>query len=109
VKTERRIQQEIFTYHWNTRPLERGLLLYLHNNSKDAVSGNINRSMGVVPGASDLVYLNPTGQPIFMEVKTPTGRQSASQKKFENTITRHGYEYHIVRSLEEAKEACGWT
>lgn len=58
---------------------------------------NINTSSG----HADLVcYRN--GRAVFLEVKTPTGRQSESQKRFQSCAVKYGMNYYIVRSIEEA-------
>ena len=41
---------------------------------------------------------------VFLEVKTPTGTQSKSQKEFESNITSVGGHYFIVRSVEDVIE-----
>jgi hypothetical protein len=41
---------------------------------------------------------------IYCEFKTPTGRQSDAQKDVEARVNKLGFEYWIVRSLEEFKE-----
>lgn len=55
-----------------------------------------------VPGESDLTVFCKGGQTIFLEVKTPTGRQSKAQKHFEEYVNSLGYEYYVVRSVEDA-------
>jgi len=62
--------------------------------------------IGALSGASDLLVIHRTKQSmriIFCEVKTPTGRQSPKQQKFEEHVINMGLEYHIVRNLEEFK------
>ena len=58
-------------------------------------------------GISDIIVLMfCNGQPItiWMEVKTPKGRQSPEQKEFERQVTYFGCLYRVVRSLDEARE-----
>lgn len=55
-----------------------------------------------VPGESDLTVFCRGGRTIFLEVKTPAGRQSKTQKRFEEYIKSLGYEYYVVRSVEDA-------
>lgn len=55
-----------------------------------------------VPGESDLTVFCKGGRTVFLEVKTPTGRQSKAQKHFEKHIKSLGYEYYVVRSVEDA-------
>jgi hypothetical protein len=64
-------------------------------------------SMGLTPGAADLLVLMPGGRVKILEVKTATGRQSDRQKEFERRCTALGHEYQIVRSLEDAVRAVG--
>lgn len=107
--TEDRLQQCVFVFHWNTYPEERGLLFLVHNNPKNRIHGAQLRARGMVSGVSDLIYLSPSGTPIFLELKTESGVQSVSQKKWEERISLFGYRYEIARSLEEVKKICGWN
>ncbi len=108
--TEARIQQDIFQWHWKNCPLERKLLFMVHNEAPDKVKGAVWKSMGLVPGVSDMIYLNPrTKKVMFLEIKTSAGTQSPSQKDFEATVIRSGFdEYFIIRSVEDAIKYCGW-
>lgn len=108
MKTEDRIQQEIFTHHWNNYPDERQQLFAVHNNAHNRIKGAKNASIGVVAGVSDMVYLRD-GKVFFVEIKTERGRQSPSQKTFEEKCKKNSNDYIIIHSLEEAKEVFGWT
>ena len=63
------------------------------------------KTMGLRSGASDLVVVLP-GRVMFVEVKTPTGKQSPAQVKFQQTVEALGHEYIVVRSVEETIDAC---
>lgn len=65
---------------------------------------NLLKSTGMMSGVSDLIVLQP-GKVMFIEVKTPTGRQSKEQARFEKIVGRLGFSYFVVRSLEEFQEA----
>lgn len=54
------------------------------------------------PGGSDLIGVF-RGRAIFVEIKTPTGRQSPEQKTFEQLVRGKGGIYAIVRSVDEAR------
>lgn len=41
---------------------------------------------------------------IGLEVKREKGKQSDSQKKFEQMVKEAGGEYHVVRSIDDLKE-----
>ena len=57
-----------------------------------------------IPGESDLTLFTRTGQTIFIEVKTPVGRQSKKQKHFQNVVESFGFRYMIMRSVGDAKK-----
>ena len=62
-----------------------------------------------VPGEADLqgvLRLGPrVGLAVALEVKTPTGRQSSTQRKWESAWTRRGGFYRVVRSVDDAEQA----
>jgi hypothetical protein len=102
MNSESRLQAEIFQHHWNNYPHERGLLFHVNNKARNAIEGNRFKAMGVVRGVSDLIYLKPGGRPLLMELKLDEGKQSSEQLKWEALVKEAGYNYVIVRSLEEA-------
>ena len=55
-------------------------------------------------GAPDFIIWLPQGKNICLEVKNETGKLSPIQKKFRDKITKLGYEYFIVRSVDEAEK-----
>lgn len=55
---------------------------------------------GAMAGVSDLICVTPQ-KVLFIELKSKTGRQSVEQKAFEEKIKSLGFEYHIIRSLDE--------
>ena len=58
---------------------------------------------GVRAGVSDLVVVM-YGRIIFLEVKAPKGKQQPSQKEFEEEVKKRGFEYYVVRSIEDVQE-----
>lgn len=65
------------------------------NNSKFIKSG-------VLAGVSDLILVLPN-KILFVEMKTSKGVQSKYQKVFQKNIEVLGFEYKIIRSLDEFK------
>lgn len=57
-----------------------------------------------IPGEPDLTLFTKNGQTIFIEIKTPTGRQSADQRHFQKVVEGYGFRYLIIRSVEDAKK-----
>ena len=60
------------------------------------------KATGLLSGVSDLVILFPN-KTVFCEVKTPTGTQSDNQIEFQKHVESLGFEYILVRSLDEFK------
>jgi hypothetical protein len=54
------------------------------------------------PGGSDFVGTY-RGRALYVELKTPTGRQSPEQRQFQQKVERHGAIYRILRSVEDAQ------
>lgn len=57
------------------------------------------KATGTLSGVSDLIILLPN-KTYFIEVKTEVGRQSEEQKKFQEIVKNLGFDYVLVRSLE---------
>lgn len=99
--TESRLQQECFMYHWNKYPEQRGLLFKVRNEGTNKISGARDKATGLVPGVSDMIYLVPFARPLMLEFKTEIGRQSKNQVIWQCKVEAVGYEYFIVRSVED--------
>ena len=56
-----------------------------------------------LPGEADLTLFAKGGKTVFIEIKTATGRQSKQQKVFEKRVKELGFEYVIMKSLEDAE------
>lgn len=127
-KTEARIQQEIVVYFNNNFCLKHHsprCSIFSVPNEGVMQLGNILRmrfkqinfeeiikqilfgliSTGLKKGVSDLIVLMPK-RVVFVEVKTPTGSQSTEQKEFERLVKNLGFEYYLVRSLQDFKTCC---
>lgn len=55
-----------------------------------------------IPGEADLTLFRDGGKTVFVEIKTPKGKQNKWQKHFQNVVERRGYEYIIMRSFRDA-------
>ena len=101
--TEIQLQSSAFLNLWNKRPELRGRVFAINQNSHNRIKGALNKSLGVLPGVSDMAYLVQDSV-VWIEWKTDTGRQSPEQKSFEQLVTRLGMRYYIVRSEVEFLE-----
>ena len=108
-ETENNLQQSIFLWYHNNHCLKnmtnRGLLMSIPNggtrNIREAMTF---KATGLLKGASDLIVIFPNGKLCFVELKTDKGVQSAEQKDFECRVSSLGFEYHLIRSLDEFKQ-----
>ena len=103
MKSEARIQQEIVMFFNNEYPELRGCLCYNNNNSVGGLRGKLNKFLGVVKGRSDMVLYYKSFS-VMIELKTEKGRQSDYQRSWQYLMSQQGFEYYIIRSLEEFKE-----
>ena len=99
-ESEDKLHQDCYVWFHNLHPNLRGLLCYNLNNSKNRIDGARNKAKGLIAGRSDMVlYYQSTA--IMIEFKTSDGSQSVGQKEWAALVRSQGFQYHIVRSLEE--------
>lgn len=107
--TESKIQQQIFEWYQNNYCLKfhepRAMIFSIPNGgTRNKLEAITMKATGLLAGASDLVVILPNGELIFVEVKTETGKQSDKQIDFEQRVKTLGYEYKLIKSLEEFKQ-----
>jgi len=61
---------------------------------------SILQGLGAHKGIAD-IYAIKNGRAIWIEIKSPRGRQSADQIEFQKNIKYHGGEYLLVRCLDD--------
>lgn len=68
-----------------------------NGNRNNVIQGHKYKIMGQLAGVSDLILLLPNRKVYFIELKNPNGkgRQSPSQRDFEDTVRAMGHEYLI--------------
>ncbi len=102
---EHRIQCACVKYFNLKYPKLQGRLFAVPNGGRrDAVTGGKLKDEGVTAGVSDLILLksNRDYGALLIEMKTPVGRQSDSQKEWQKIICENGeYKYVVCRSLDD--------
>jgi len=94
-----------FRYQWQEWS---SLLLAIPNGGQrsKATAGKL-RAEGVVSGVADLFLAMPARiddkvlHGLFIEMKSPIGYQSRSQKHWQIQIEQQGYKYTICKSFEQ--------
>ena len=82
----------------------RGIMVFMVGNDSpagDAVKAGRMIALGLLPGVSDLIVVLQA-RCVFLELKTPTGRLSEAQVKFQEKVEALGHQYAVARSLQEA-------
>lgn len=64
---------------------------------------HIMQGMGAYRGIPDRIALKD-GRILFIEAKSPKGRQSEHQKEFQRQVEKAGFEYILVRCIEDLIE-----
>lgn len=101
---EHRIQCACVRWFRLSYPTIRNCLFAVPNGGRrDAVTAAKLKAEGVVSGVADLILLIPRREfgALLIEMKTPKGTQSASQKEWQKLVEEQGYRYIICRSLDD--------
>lgn len=105
---EDKLQAEIVAWFNNEYCLKhhnpRCLIFSIPNGgNRNKIAAMKFKATGLLAGASDLVVVLPNVIS-FIELKTDLGTQSDVQKDFESRVELLGFEYKIIKSLNEFKE-----
>lgn len=104
--TEHQLQAACVTWFRYTYPKFRLLLFAIPNGAElknGAKAWKKLEAEGAVAGAADLFLSLPVGElaGLYIEMKTPKGRQTKTQKEFEAAVVAQGYGYAVPRSSIE--------
>jgi hypothetical protein len=106
-KTEAKIQQLCWMWYKNNYCLNhhnpKHVIFAVPNDSSSKEETMRKLATGMLAGVSDFIVIQPN-KVLFFEVKTETGKQQPNQKDFESSVTALGFEYYLVRSLEQFKK-----
>lgn len=82
---------------------DRLLFAVPNGGARNKTEAAILKAEGVVAGVADLILLLPNRDYhcLALELKTPKGRQSDSQKQWQATLQEHGGNYAVIRSKEQ--------
>jgi hypothetical protein len=101
---EHKLQAACVRWYRLQYPKMKHNLFAVPNGSKrDVIIGAKLKEEGVLAGVADLILLksNRFYGALLIEMKTTEGRQSDTQKEWQQKITNDGFKYVIVRSLED--------
>jgi len=91
--------------HWFKAqyPAFADLLVYINNNSANAITGHLNRLKGTVAGFPDLVLFVPRGRfsGLAIEFKKPGEKPKPHQVAIHARLTAQGYAVAVVDSKSQ--------
>lgn len=90
-----------FRYQYPT--FSKMLIAVPNGGRRDAITGAMLKAEGVKAGVADILFLKPNSKyhGLCIELKTPKGRQSEAQKRWQRSVELLGYRYVILRSIDE--------
>ena len=93
-------------FRYQYPPLSALLFAVPNGGRRDPVTGARLKAEGVVAGVADLILFLPSDKhhALCIEMKTPRGRQSSSQKEWQLLVELYGYRYEVVRDFLEFKQ-----
>jgi hypothetical protein len=103
--SEDQIQQQIVNFFTNNYCLKHhsprcSIFSVPNGGSRHILEAKKLKATGMKAGVSDLIVLMPN-RAIFIELKNEKGIQSESQKEFEQSVSALGFEYYLIRSLDQ--------
>lgn len=106
---ESKIQAECYQWYNNNFCLKhhnpRGMMFSVPNELAGAnkIAMMQAKAIGLTAGVSDTILILPNGKLIFCEFKDAKGVQSEKQKEFEKQVQAHGFDYILIRTLDDFK------
>ncbi len=96
------LQQQIIIWYKNEyQRHEKGLIFAIPNGgSRNVVEAKKLKETGLMAGVADLIILH-NKKTLFCELKTDIGKQSEKQLIFQKKVEALGFEYKIIRTLNE--------
>lgn len=76
-----------------------------NGGQRNAVVAAKLKEEGAMAGVADLVIVAPNRH-LYIEMKSPKGKQSPKQVEFQSRVQAMGHAYHVCHSLDEFMEVC---
>jgi len=107
--SEARIQHDLIMWFGQNYPQYRNLLFLVHNETMSKQQGTKLKSMGLIAGVSDLIFINPKGgKSVGIELKAPksTHKKTHIQQQlfWGADLINAGSNYLITSNLLHAKK-----
>ena len=110
-QTESQIQKDcVRWFRHRYESIEPLFFSVANGGARNVWTAKIMKDEGVRAGVADLILLIPRHgfAGLLIEMKTPDGKQSDSQKTFERLATQYKYKYVVVRDLPTFQQLMMW-
>lgn len=110
-QTESQIQKDcVRWFRHRYESIEPLFFSVANGGARNVWTAKIMKDEGVRAGVADLILLIPRHgfAGLLVEMKTPDGKQSDSQKTFERLVTQYKYKYVVVRDLPTFQQLMMW-
>lgn len=101
------LQSACFLWYHNSylSKINRKRLFMVNNNAYNRQEGNKYKSLGVVPGVTDTIFVAPHEMTFYLEFKKPKGGvHSDDQKDFRDMCIQSGHTYITMKDKEQFKK-----
>lgn len=108
MKSEAKIQAELFQKVWNERPSTRRLFFHIPNGGNRSISEAVKfKAMGVIAGVPDMFLAIARKQynGYFIELKKPGDKPSPKQLDIHNVLRYQGYKVEIFDDVDVCFES----
>lgn len=105
IRSELTVHMQVAAYLRRAMPQPAFPVIWFHvpnGEKRDKRTAGKLRSMGVLAGVPDFVFIMPNGQAAFLELKSATGDLSDAQHEFRERARAIGCGYATARTLDEA-------
>jgi len=103
IKSEAELQKACVRWFDDNIKISQAFLFSVPNGgSRHKLEAISLKKQGLRPGVSDLILLVQDNS-IFLELKFKNGKQSEHQLFFEKVVNALGFNYYIIKSLDEFK------
>lgn len=102
-REEDQLQKNIVKWFGMQYPHIEPFLAYNLNNSRNRISGAINKAMGVRAGRNDM-SLDYRGRSLLLELKAKGKKQSDEQVEYQQLCNKYGNFYRVADNFDDATQ-----
>ena len=59
------------------------------------------KTRGTITGVADIIMIMEEGKTVWLEIKSPKGKQTPNQIEFQRKLEVRGHKYLVIRSVQD--------